>query len=154
MNREIKFRAWDVDKKIWLTEDETYKQVENQARWNPELGGHFVLMQFTGLTDKNSKEIYEGDIVRILYTDWASKAEDDPRTLEQYLIEDKCMVGKIVYNAPKFEISFGIGKYGDEDFGNTNHGTHGWIEVIGNIYENPELLKEKKTALIEKNIDK
>lgn len=148
--KEIKFRAWDKIKKEMVA-SEYYNLVSFEGdAYQFELGKllkapELELMQYTGLKDKNGVEIYEGDIIRILYTDWASKPENDPRTLEQYLIEDKCLVGKIVYNAPKFEINFGIGKYGDEDFGSVRHGPHGWIEVIGNIYENQELLKEQTT---------
>jgi uncharacterized phage protein (TIGR01671 family) len=143
--REIKFRVWEPGSKTMysmaMVGEPANPSVLTEKHWR-ECTEKVVLMQYTGLKDKNGKEIYEGDIVRILYTDWASKPEDDPRTIQQYLIEDKCHIGKIVYNAPEFEINFGRGKYGDDDFGSTNHGAHGWIEVIGNVFENPELIQE------------
>ena len=64
MKRPIKFRCWDKERKCWMNEADTYQQVVNQARWNPEVGESYPLMQFTGLKDKNGKEIYEGDIVK------------------------------------------------------------------------------------------
>jgi len=67
-------------------------------------------------------EIYEGDVVKILYTDWAS--------------EKDYMIGTVVFKHSKWSINLGIGKYGDfDDYGSINPGRHGWCEVIGNIYE-------------------
>lgn len=98
------------------------------------------LMQFTGLKDKNNVEIYEGDICRILYTDWISKSDNDPRTLEQYLI-DIASIGRVIYIDCGFVIDLGEDKYGYRIYGSLDPGTHGYIEKIGNIHQNPELLK-------------
>lgn len=98
------------------------------------------LMQFTGLKDKNRKDIYEGDIVRLLYTDWPSKSGTDERTLEEYL-KSLSHIGVVEYRKSGFEAAF-RGELGERSaYGDLNPGKHGYREVIGNIYENPELLK-------------
>jgi uncharacterized phage protein (TIGR01671 family) len=85
---------------------------------------HFELMQYTGLKDKNGKEIFEGDIISVCNgsincVEWM----DDPR-------EVKYTVNK-GYNLPLF--------CWDEN-GESNFDSTHWCEVIGNIYENPVLI--------------
>lgn len=147
--REIKFRAF-VSKEsrfnsiVGMIKGEHIKTMLN-PKFTKIYGEHcwdetgLILMQFTGLKDKNGKEIYESDIVRILYTDWSSKSDSDPRTLEQYLI-DISHVGQVVFNDNSWEVKKHSIKYNDFVFSSINHGKYGFIEVIGNIYENPELL--------------
>lgn len=63
MNREIKFRAWDeVSEKMLNWNDFLDTNMKNTFI-APESTG-LILMQYTGLHDKNGKEIYEGDIVK------------------------------------------------------------------------------------------
>ena len=99
MQREIKFRAWNKAGKIMLNWDTIKYQLNNQ---------HFELMQFTGLHDKNGKEIYEGDIVH------------DP----------KCIGKEIVrFIDCGFELYHPVSRRGlSEQYAHN-------IEVIGNIYE-------------------
>jgi uncharacterized phage protein (TIGR01671 family) len=93
-----------------------------------------VIMQFTGLFDKNGKEIYEGDILvdddptdacrhRIVYYDDQAKFE-----LETWEGDDNWSSGLFDYLADATQIK----------------GRLDLFEVIGNIYENPELLEETK----------
>lgn len=110
MTREIKFRAWDKKEKKMLDlvgyalplsndtgEDSTTRQK--------------VYMQFTGLHDKNGKEIYEGDIVKTSEGTYA-----------------------VEYEAPEFQLA----EY--DHYGVNGEGFGNWVEseIIGNIYENPD----------------
>lgn len=115
MSREIKFRAWDgkmmLNKTMfdrnWYSEDDRVVcgLMPNQKRY-------FKVMQYTGLKDKNGKEIYEGDIV--LY-------QDEPFKYE-WNCNGHWMCKRI-----------------DDNFSRVID--YWQAEVIGNIYENPELLE-------------
>lgn len=112
MNRKIKFRIWnDYDKKMIRWNELLEKNLANiftipsYNKW---------LMQYTGLNDKNGKEIYEGDIVRIFKG-------------------DICVV-EYNYNGFGLKVIDESKNYGYVDFIDYR------IEVIGNIYDNPELL--------------
>jgi hypothetical protein len=107
--REIKFRAWDGDKKI-ITQPQDLSCCRSSWSW---LGlKDMPLMQYTGLKDKNGKEIYEGDICFI----------------------DNIQNFEVIWS----RIGFWFKREDGELFVLTPQ--NAWIEVIGNIYENPELL--------------
>ena len=132
--RPIKFRAWDIRCKHFI-----YYDIKNRGafcialdggsgyEWTIKGGGgiqwwdkdRFILQQFTGLLDKNGKEVFEGDIIsrirgisEIVWSDdgWAVKTFAGWKTQENVFCYQRfCEVGE--------------------------------IEIIGNIYETPELLK-------------
>lgn len=157
MSREFKFRLWHRSLKQMFWFDLTWGTKQSMgAGWlsvlpiGEERGyGHddkrllidpmdCDILQFTGLLDKNKVEIYEGDIVKRLETDWASKSDSDPRTLEQYL-DDKAITGQIEYTHSAFDV-VRVNIHDDKEYYSMSPGKHGFVKVIGNIYENAELL--------------
>ncbi len=97
------------------------------------------VMQYTGLKDKNGVEIYEGDIVRILYTDWPSNPAPNNEGLEEYK-KSISNIGFVEFYYDSWKINFGEHPQGI-DHGEMFEGAYGEKEVIGNIHENPELMK-------------
>lgn len=85
--------------------------------------------QLFGLKDKNGIEIFEGDPVRILYSDWPSKSESDERTLHQYL-NDIAKIGEVVFDGFQFGISIYSKKFNEYFVHTPEYGQHGFIEVI------------------------
>jgi len=140
--RKIKFRAWNKEiKKMWLVEclnwltygvdkiqltcvdipfgfDGT-RGIPNELEWNISA---FELMQFTGLLDKQGKEIYEGDIVHEKlhsHSPYIVKWEDSSAGFSPF--------NKELYNC---------------DCCGSYYVCNNECEVIGNIYEDPKLLEE------------
>ena len=112
--REIKFRAWDIQGKKIILVNELTFFQKGNIAVNGIVFPEFPIMQSTGLKDKNDKEIYEGDIVEMNEPIWTWKIQRRVRV--EFL--------KCIY---PFNIL-------DESH---------W-EVIGNIYENPNLLIQEK----------
>jgi len=129
MNREIKFRGkngndWVFGSLVYSHKENQYyitEHSENELSFEvaPETVG-----QFTGLRDKNGKEIYEGDILAV--------CEYDGKTIENYY-------AKVIWDDCSF-----ITEHADEQqewlcyhFADSSCSE---IEVIGNIHDNPELL--------------
>ena len=143
--REIKFRAWDPesddngymvysdgrDKKNWPCGYDFWFDNENKlvCRWHEDYDDSFGytqensgslanIMQFTGLLDKNGKEIYEGDIF---------KTRSGVVAVVEYDEKNSRFLGWTVERERKI-VYVGRGPA---------------VEVIGNIHENPELLEQQ-----------
>lgn len=150
--REIKFRFWDGELLIYI--DDWIEEIKNMK--SRQFGNELIVntlnlpsiqtilnnqngvwMQYIGIKDKKEKDIYEGDIVRVKYKEYAPDGET---------INENYVKGFIKKGFCSFEICTGyfkekpvvsglisemniIGDKWDDEW-----------EVIGNIYENPELL--------------
>ena len=135
--RDIKFRCWDTENKEMLDIQELdYRDSYNgQPMIRTTMYSDYydtedmILMQYTGLKDKNGKEIYEGDIIyckKYIGGNWI-----------EYCIEK----GYVNFNNGEFGLYRKQGyyqslyKFKEYDYE---------FEVIGNMYDNPELLAEKE----------
>jgi len=140
--REIKFRAWDTEnKKIYYDVQNAHDglgdipiqsfgvlldNTKEETRWPGD--PLYVLMQYTGLKDRNGREIYEGDLVQI----------KELNSYFEYRDQLENLIVPVVYNPDAYCFQL-------------NADDCGWgrlsldlaeLLVIGNIYENPELLAE------------
>lgn len=120
MNREIKFRGKTIDGlweygSLWIEKGKYYINGTDNNWWEviPETVG-----QFTGLYDKNGKEIYEGDIL-------------SPR--------DRDVLFVVIWDNDTASFKF-KGRYGVYEIDESILS----LEIVGNIHDNPELLEETK----------
>ena len=131
MTREIKFRAWDKDGQYMRTETPFDIHYNSKAEMFAK-GEDVILMQFTGLKDKNGAEIYEGDLIS-----WGNGDPCEVRFVEQGIQwegEGKFYVNFWAVVNPN-PLGFDRSIYPLEDRSG---------DVIGNIYENAELLEAVK----------
>ena len=124
--RNIKFRGWGRKDKKMITHIELGSFDDGLVFGaigldNDSYVEDFEWMQYTGLNDKNGKEIYEGDIV---------KGSNKQQGIIEWIKIDTCFAVQTY----KKEI-WTVGKFREYS---------GGIEVIGNVYENKDLLNEKE----------
>lgn len=122
--REIKFRAWNEKQKTMLDVFDSTKQIEFYI----PLAEDWELMQYTGLKDKNGKEIYEGDIIT-----WRPKGA----------YKDRWETTIVEWNSNKGKWFFGYRHAYVSRFMSYTFDQVANLKVIGNIQENPELLENK-----------
>ena len=114
--RELKFRAWCINSNCWfkdgfsISQDGLFLYDDNLQEW--EIQANFIIEQFTGLHHKNGKEIYEGDILKEGIRHGT----------------DTGLIYKVVWFQDDTHNGWNIAKKGIRG-----------DEIIGNIYENPDL---------------
>ena len=125
--REIKFRAWSKLLNKMLSHEDLNKTLKNLTKIE-YIAGIFLplnsdveVMQYIGLKDSNKNEIYEGDIVKI----------------EDYFGED--IIGRVIYD--EATAGYVFHKCNERNYFQMTLDLESYVYyVIGNIYENPELL--------------
>lgn len=140
--REIKFRAWSTSDVCFVSTlmfNLTETHIDGEVGWEFVWPNRFEVMQYTGMKDKSGKEIYEGDIVNVPYRRPVN--EDGEVAYYKVMQQVPCVItfddgyfwpkpiwGKktLAKNIPKHRRSLW---------------RKDWCEIVGNIYENPELLK-------------
>lgn len=131
-DRIIKFRAWNIQTKTMIDLQACTQLVTDLGGlYLPTNDDNVIIQQFTGLSDKNGKDIYEDDIISYKFTDMAKR--------------DREYRGPVVYSPPYFHINLIRWFDGVEETGSPlwfeRLGRAKWdLEIIGNIHENPELL--------------
>lgn len=124
--RKIKYKVWNEElEEMYTISKEKY--LGSTGIVDPYVGHEkAVWLQFTGLTDVNNREIYEGDILRLLNSE---------------------VLCEVVYEAPSFcrrWINPKVSSLRGVEMESMAHNTYITYEVIGNVFENPELLKENE----------
>ncbi len=136
--REIKFRAWNKQTKCMWWFDVLWGNFyhgdgcigmlpigETQKSERIQVDPHDCeLMQFTGLLDENGREIYEGDIVKVTIPPWVGET----------IAKIECLASNGGYNLRS--------AYFEDEEGYKEIDSCMEFEVIGNIYENPKLVKD------------
>ena len=123
-SRLFKFRAWGTKIK-WMSKPFSFGQVLNfHDQIIKSLTTDEIVMQFTGLKDKNEVEIYEGDIVTY------------KRSVGNWTGQFMMTTHKVVFTE---EVNAFVMEYGSSYIKLRKHWGYEY-EVIGNIFENPELL--------------
>lgn len=131
MSRPLKFRAWDKDREEMFDVDIinfVTRTVEGISQYKNITQLPFdgvILMQYTGLKDENGKEIYEGDLFGV-----------------RNLSDELEIVGEVIFDTDfaQFTIKYTNGGWA-ELWQHLSQKTNKAKEVIGNIYENQELLE-------------
>jgi len=125
MNREIKFRAWDTFNNEMLFQNKLNGMFIGTGAYNLatvcNYGNGIIPMEFTGLKDKNNKEVYDGDWCKAKF-----------RTVTKVLeIEGLIIMDEFMWCIKCEDDTYSINRIHD-------------VEIMTNIYENPELLNQTK----------
>lgn len=144
MNR-FKYRIWDNAMKLWLCEDSQYLQMDGKKvhaapwstiEWNIP-SDRYIIQQYTGLQDRDGKDIYEGDIVEYTYNVGCFRFSNGK--LLRGCIPSNEIIQEKINQQVKWQGAQFIGIHPIIKIGYTLVDKK--PQVIGNIFENPELIK-------------
>ncbi len=134
---EIELRAWDIESSVMMDWEEIQEMWESEGYSSGILrGDHWVPMLYIGRKDKNGKKIHAGDVVKVIDNEKSNRLANSPR----YNIEKKAVDFEVRWHEPWMGFYFFTGKEIHMDIATLPEN----LEIIGNIYENPELI-EKET---------
>ena len=131
MNNQTKFKVWDKLAQHMIYPDKGYQQhyiIDLYGRFhnlqNGSGGDDYVVIEYTGLTDSKDKEICEGDILKIDYNTFGN------------------VIGQVLYEVDQGAYIFQWKRNGpNQNYINLNCDVAFESVIVGNIFENPELLK-------------
>jgi len=138
--REYKFRVWDLEKKFYLNQDDEFHFYEPDRGWQCPIPlceclrdkKRYVVQQCTEIRDKKNYLIFEGDIIKEHhFEDWGDKIGYE-------------YIGIVVYKEYSDDILYAGYKTipaKNQNIKFRGNAIQSDCEVIGNIFENPELLK-------------
>jgi uncharacterized phage protein (TIGR01671 family) len=140
-NNRFKFRVWDIENKKFITWWLSLMDADfelNDLFSYEEFTRQYIIQQYTGLKDKNNKEIYEGDIIRVSRYH-ITNVPIGPKSFKCDLVEDGVETGYVFCSHPPYEfvVSFEHIRYDDCDKLICNSERN---EIVGNIFENPEIV--------------
>lgn len=144
MNDRFKFRVWDKDrKKMFECMQISFSEhahgscavKDNETSIHLKYQPSLVLMQYIGLSDKSRKPIYEGDIVSDGHYNMEVYFD---KTYVRFAAKKYSTYARKKYGAGSYEVCFFMDRSED--------GKDTWYKVVGNIYENKELLENVKSS--------
>ena len=136
--RTLKFRAWDVESKHMVSWEEIEEEWLAEGYSDAIMrGDHYIPLQYTGLKDKNGVEIYEGDVLKSIRYNWKCIGHPKHKTDLVDIYEVSWSDNYCAFRC-KSKHSRGYLIFNDARADKNE------IEVIGNVFQNKELLNEVK----------
>jgi uncharacterized phage protein (TIGR01671 family) len=149
--REYRFRMWDTIEKLFMNGSRIIESRINDLNKN----GRWIYQQWTGLKDKNDKEIFEGDVLKVPVD--INQEVHGNYSIHEVIIKKGIIITSYLKSEkgqilPKgYTAGFLLDSYNFDNktfLFNDNPSMDTNVEIIGNIYENPELLEDSDGGLL------